>query len=135
MNKRSLVDLADSDGARRRVIGKSSSGGAFMIGGHFLKGWSRPQIRVTLSSAEAELIACVKYSAELLGMRSAMSNWPAESHGVVYVYYSAALAIAYRQGASKLRRISISAIWIQGQQDLRQLEMGRPWVRTAQLTS
>ena len=39
-----------------------------MIGGHYLKGWSRTQNHVTLSSAEAELIALVKCSAELLGM-------------------------------------------------------------------
>ena len=28
-----------------------------MIGSHFIKGWARTQINVTLSSAEAELVA------------------------------------------------------------------------------
>ena len=94
-----------------------------MIGGHFLKGWSRTQNHVTLSSAEAELIALVKCSAELMGMRSAMRDWGVESSGVVYADSSAALAIANRKGAGKLRHINISALWIQEKQDLHQLEM------------
>ena len=40
-----------------------------MIGGHFIKGCARTQNHVTLSSAEAELIALVKCSAEVLGVR------------------------------------------------------------------
>ena len=94
-----------------------------MIGGHFLKGWSRTQNNVTCSSAEAELIALVKCSAELLGMRSAMKDWGVESSGVVYADSSAALAIANRKGAGKLRHINVSALWIQEKQDLHQLEM------------
>ena len=94
-----------------------------MIGGHFLKGWSRTQNNVTCSSAEAELIALVKCSAELLGMRSAMKDWGVESSGVAYADSSAALAIANRKGAGKLRHINVSALWIQEKQDLHQLEM------------
>ena len=94
-----------------------------MIGGHFLKGWSRTQNHVTLSSAEAELIALVKCSAELMGMRSAMRDWGVESSGVVCADSSAALATANRKGAGKLRHINISSLWIQEKQDLHQLEM------------
>ena len=91
-----------------------------MIGGHFLKGWSRTPNHVTTSSAEAELIALVKCSAELMGMRSAMRDWGVESSGVVYADSSAALAIANHKGAGKLRHINIS---FQEKQDLHQLEM------------
>ena len=94
-----------------------------MIGGNFLKGWSRTPNHVTLSSAEAELIALVKCSAELLGIRSAMSDFGAESNGVVYADSSAALAIANRKGAGKLRHINISTLWIQEKQDCHQLEL------------
>ena len=69
-----------------------------MIGGHFIKGWSRAQSRIALSSAEAELIALVKCSAELLGVRSMFRDFGVESEGVVYVDSSAALAIARRKG-------------------------------------
>jgi len=55
-----VTGYTDSDWAGCRVTGKSTSGGALMIGTHFIKGWSRTQNRVTMSSAEAELIALVK---------------------------------------------------------------------------
>ena len=56
-------------------------------------------------------------------MRSAMKDWGVESSGVVYADSSAALAIANRRGAGKLRHVNISALWIQEKQDLHQLEM------------
>ena len=94
-----------------------------MMGSYFLKGWSRTQNHVTLSSAEAELTALVKCSAELLGIRSAMSDFGVESSGVVYADSSAALAIANRKGAGKLRHINISTLWIQEKQDCHQVEL------------
>ena len=69
---------------------------------------------VTLSSAVAEFIALVMCSADLLGIRSAMSDSGVESSGVVYADSSAALAIANRKGAGKLRHINISTLWMQG---------------------
>ena len=75
-----------------------------MIGGHFLKGWSRTQNHVTMSSAEAELVAMVKCSAELMGVRSLMLDWGDDSSGVIYADSSAALAIANEreQGSSAI---------------------------------
>ncbi len=70
-----------------------------MIGGPFIKGWARTQNHVTLSSAEAELVALVKCSAELVGARSMMKDSGVESEGVVYADSSAALAIAKHKGA------------------------------------
>ena len=52
-----------------------------------------------------------------------MRDWGVESSGVVYADSSAALAIANRKGAGKLRHINISSLWIQEKQDLHQLEM------------
>ena len=82
-HEREVTGYSDSDWAGCRVTGKSTSGGSLMIGSHFLKGWSRAQNHVTMSSAEAELIALVKCSAELLGMRNAMRDWGVDSSGVV----------------------------------------------------
>ena len=65
-------------------------------------GWSRTQNHITLSSAEAELIALVKRSAEILGVTSMLRDFGVESEGVVYVDSSAALAIARRKGAGKM---------------------------------
>ena len=93
-----------------------------MIGTHFLKGWSRTQNHITMSSAEAELIALVKCSAELLGLRSMARDWGLELAGTVYADSTAALAIANRKGAGKLRHIRISSLWIQDKQDRGDIE-------------
>ena len=91
-----VTSFSDSDWAGCRVTAKSTSGGVIMIGGHFIKGWSRTQNHITLSSAEAELIALVKCSAELLGVRSMLRDFGRESAGGLYAASSAALAIARR---------------------------------------
>ena len=65
-----ITGYSDSDWAGCRVTGKSTSGGTVMVGSHCVKGWARTPNHVTLSSAEAELIAQVKFSSELLGARS-----------------------------------------------------------------
>ena len=94
-----------------------------MIGSHFIKYWARTPKHVTTSSAEAELVALVKCSAELLGARGMMRDLGVEKGGVVYGDSSAALAIAKRKGAGKLRHISISCLWIQEIQGTKQLEL------------
>ena len=93
-----------------------------MIGGHFIKGWSRTQNHVTTSSAEAELVALVKCSAELLGLRSMLRDLGVETKGVAYADSSAALAIAKRKGAGKLRHINVSSLWIQERQEKKDIE-------------
>ena len=77
-------------------------------------GWARTQNHVTLSSAEAELVALVKCSAELIGARSPLKDLWVKCGGVVYADSSASLAIAKRKGAGKLRHININCLWIQG---------------------
>merc|ERR1712185_815534 len=58
-----------------------------------------------------------------MGMRSAMKYWGVESSRVVYADSSAALAIANRKGAGKLRYINVSSLWIQEKKDLHDLEI------------
>ena len=62
-----LEVFTDSNWAGCRNTGKSTSGGAMRIGEHLIKAWSRTQQCVTMSSAEAELVAMVKASAEAIG--------------------------------------------------------------------
>ena len=52
-----------------------------------------------------------------------MKDWGVESSGVVYADSSAALAIANRKGAGKLRHINVSSLWIQEKKDLHDLEI------------
>ena len=88
-----------------------------MVGDHFIKGWSRTQNHVTTSSAEAELIALVKCTSESLGIKSMALDWGHQLGVTLYADSSAALAIAKRKGAGKLRHINVSALWIQDIQD------------------
>ena len=88
-----------------------------MIGSHFITGWSRTQNSITLSSAEAELVAMCKLSAELMGYLSMWRDWGRELKGIVLGDSSAALAISKRKGAGKLRHIKIGLLWIQEKQD------------------
>ena len=60
----------DSDWAGCHRTGKSTSGGCLMRDGHFIKSWSKTQQGVTLSSAEAELVAMNKAASEVLGALS-----------------------------------------------------------------
>ena len=103
----------DSDWAGCKQTGKSTSGGVIMIGEHFIKGYSRTQKAVTLSSAEAELVAMVKASSEILGVLGMMKDWNTDGAGVIWGDSSAALAISKRKGAGKLRHINVGMLWIQ----------------------
>ena len=80
-------------------------------------GWSRTQNHVSMSSAEAELIALVKCTSECMGVQSMLRDWGREVSSTSYADSSAALAIAKRKGAGKLRHINVSALWIQDVQD------------------
>jgi len=74
-----------------------------------------------LSSAEAELIAMVKLSTELLGLMNLARDLNCRLHGRVWADSSAALAVVKRQGAGKLRHINISLLWVQEQEKLKKL--------------
>ena len=84
-----------------------------MRGAHYLKSWSSTQKNVTLSSGEAELVACVKASCELIGILQMSSEWGLEVEGEVYVDSTAALAIAQRKGNGKMRHVKVGQLWIQ----------------------
>ena len=84
-----------------------------MIGEHFIKGWSSTQKSVTLSSGEAELIAVVKMSTEVIGILQLAHEWGDDLTGNIYVDSSAALGIVKRKGNGKMRHIRVGQLWIQ----------------------
>ena len=87
-----------------------------MLGNHLVKSWSRTQDSVTLSSAEAELVALGKLAMEMLGIRSMAHEWRMSPEGTpskCYADASAALSIAKRQGAGKMRHINVKSLWLQ----------------------
>ena len=111
--ERDVDGFTDSDWAGCKNTGKSTSGGAIMIGEHFIKGYSRTQKAITLSSAEAELVAMVKMSSEVLGVLGMMKDWNIAGKGTIWADSSAALAIRKRRGAGKMRHINVGMLWIQ----------------------
>ena len=105
---------SDSDWAGDRKTGKKTSGGIVMIGRHLVKAWSRTQDAITLSSAEAELVALL--AMEILGVRTMCEEWCMSQPGQVsdlFADASAALSIAKRQGAGKMRHINVKSLWLQ----------------------
>ena len=84
-----------------------------MRGGHCLKSWSSTQKNITLSSGEAELVAAVKMSTELLGVMQLAQEWGMVMEGRVYVDSSAALGAVARRGCGKMRHVKIGMLWIQ----------------------
>ena len=76
---------SDSDWAGCRRTAKSTSGGALMYGRHPIKTLSITQKSVALSLAEAELIAAVKTSTELIGLLQLMRDWGRDVQGEVKV--------------------------------------------------
>ena len=72
-----------------------------------IKAWSKTQASVTLSSAEAELVAMCKLAAEMIGIGSLAADLGKDLKVVMYADSSAAIAIAKRKGAGQLRHINI----------------------------
>ena len=111
--------FSDSDWAGDRKTGKSTSGGLVRRGRHLINAWSRTQDSITLSSAEAELVALGKLAIEALGVRSMCEEWGmsrAEDTTELYADASAALSIANRQGAGKMRHINVKSLWLQAKE-------------------
>lgn len=65
---------SDADWAGCKQTMKSTTGGCIMVGSHALKGRSKTQCLIALSSAEGELYAALKASVETLGVISMMSD-------------------------------------------------------------
>ena len=75
-----------------------------MLGGRLIKSWSRTQDAITLSSAEAELVALGKLAMEMLGIRSMCREWQLAEEGrasKLYADASAALSIAKGKGQAR----------------------------------
>jgi hypothetical protein len=105
--------FTDSDWAGCKRTAKSTSGGVIMLGSHCLKSWSATQKSVTLSSGEAELVAAIKMSSEVLGLIELAKDWGIQLLGRVLIDSSAALAVVRRKGSGKLRHIRVGSLWVQ----------------------
>ena len=108
-----VMAFSDSDWAGCRRTARSTSGGVLMRGSHCLRAYSVTQKHVTLSSAEAELMAIVRASTEAIGMAQMAETWCVSFTARVLSDSAAALAITARKGCGKLRHVRIGELWIQ----------------------
>ncbi len=108
-----ITGFSDSDWAGCKETMKSTSGGLIMLGSHLVKSWSVQQKNITLSSAEAELVAMEKVTAESLGVRSLCNEWGMCKSVMICADASAALAIVRRSGAGRVRHIDVGLLWLQ----------------------
>ena len=84
-----------------------------MAGKHCIKSWSATQKNITLSSGEAELVAAVKMSAELIGMLQLLEDWGVKMEARVFVDSTAAIGATQRKGNGRLRHVRVGLLWIQ----------------------
>ena len=104
--------FSDSNWAGCRKTSRSTSGGIMLIGGHAIESWSSTQRSITLSSAEAELVAAVKMCSELIGLTQLAADWGLQLQGRVHADSSAATAVAERKGNGRLRHMRVGDLWI-----------------------
>ena len=88
-----------------------------MVGHRLIKSWSSTQKSIALSSGEAELIAAVKLSTELLGILQLLRDWGRTKEGEVMVDSLAALAVTHRRGNGKMRHVKVGSLWIQEKEE------------------
>ena len=110
---REVLIYSDADWAGCTRSRRSTSGGVCMIGSHTVKTWSRTQATVALSSAESELGAAVKASAEALGLIATAQELDMRMSATVLLDSSACHGIIRRQGSGKLKHIRTQQLWVQ----------------------
>ena len=88
-----------------------------MRGSHYIRSWSTTQKCITLSSGEAELVALVKVSTELLGIIQLAADWGDEIEAEVLVDSAAALGVVKRKGCGKLRHVRVGQLWVQEKEE------------------
>ena len=108
-----LTTYTDAAWAGCKATRKSTTGGCMKLGNHSIKGWSKTQSLVALSSGESELYATLKAAAETLGMLSIMKDLGWIMRGELWGDASAALGIIHRRGLGKTRHIDTGLLWIQ----------------------
>ena len=105
--------MTDSDWAGCVKTRKSTSGGTIFRGNHLIKHWSSTQPTITLSSAEAELIALVKGGTEALGVQSLLADVGARCKIALGVDAAAAIGVVRRNGVGRVRHLDVRYLWIQ----------------------
>ena len=105
--------FVDTDFAGCHITRRSTSGGAACRGNHLIKHWSKTQVTVALSSAEAELTGISKGAAEGLGLQTIANDLGIPLNLSVLTDATAAIGICRRRGLGKVRHLATADLWMQ----------------------
>ena len=94
-----------------------------MRGMHLLGHWCRTQQCIALSSCEAELNAICKAATEGLGVKNMSREMGMEEDLEIRTDASAAVGVVQRQGAGKVKHLDVKQLWVQEQENLKNLVM------------
>ena len=116
-----LTIYTDADHAGCLRTRKSTSGGVILWGKALVKGWSRTQPLIALSSGESELAAVAKAAAEGLGMKSVLNDFNHQVSIEIHSDATAAIGICKRQGLGRVRHLATADLWLQQRVKAREL--------------
>ena len=116
-----LTGYSDSDWAGCKKTAKSTSGGVTQRGSHYIRSWSSTQKCITVSSGEAELIAMVRTSAEVMGVIQLLEDWGLQMEGEFLADSAGALGVVKRKGCGKVRHVKVGQLWIQEKESTSEL--------------
>ena len=108
-----LSVFTDADWGGCAQTRRSTSGGFVLHGDHLLGFWARTQQCVALSSCEAEVNALIKGGTEGLGVKIMAQQCGHEPQLTILTDASAAQGLCARQGAGKVKHLSVRQMWAQ----------------------
>ena len=84
-----------------------------MLGGAYIKSWSKEQSHTALSSGEAELYAANYGAAQALGVQTMMAEFGWHTSIELQVDANATIGMLHRHGFGKVRHVQVQDLWLQ----------------------
>ena len=77
-----------------------------------IKAYSKTQVNIALSSAEAECYSMVKAASEGLGLKAMTMDYNKPLSPWMFVDATTAIGVAQRDGQGKLRHLETQSLWL-----------------------
>ena len=103
----------DGDWSGRQKTRRSTTGGAVKYGSCLVAHWSRTQVSVALSSAEAEMNASVEAACEAIGMKQLCGHLGMPVIIKMFGDSSSMKGTLSRKGSGKVKHLETRQLWLQ----------------------